>query len=471
VTDLCACSAGTLARLIRDGEVSAAEVTRAHLERIERVNPGVNAVVTLVAEQAVAAAGAADRRRASGAALPPLHGVPILHKDTHVTAGIRTTLGSPILADNVPDVDELIIARLRAAGTIALGKTNVPEFAAGSHTFNPLFGLTRNPYDPTRSAGGSSGGAAVALATGMCPIADGSDFGGSLRNPAAFCNVLGLRPTIGRVPTHPDPLPWHNLSVGGPMARTVDDLALMLSVIAGLDPRVPLSLDEPGGSFAAVPELDPRALRIAIAADFGSALPVDPEIVAAVEAAGTVFAGLGAAVEPALPDLRGAEKAFLIRRAWLFAANLGPVVDVHGDRVKATVRWNVEQGRALSTADLARAESLLASLYERTAAFFGRYDALLVPTTQVLPFDAELEYPTRIGDRELGSYLEWMRSCCDITATGAPALSVPAGFSERGLPIGLQIVGPHRGEAALLGVAKLFESATGHAARRPPRPV
>ena len=247
MTDLCACSAGTLARLIRDGEISAAEVTRAHLERIEQVNPGVNAVVTLVAEQAVAAAGAADRRRASGAALPPLHGVPILHKDTHATAGIRTTLGSPILADNVPDVDELIIARLRAAGTIALGKTNVPEFAAGSHTFNPLFGLTRNPYDPTRSAGGSSGGAAVALATGMCPIADGSDFGGSLRNPAAFCNVLGLRPTIGRVPTHPDPLPWHNLSVGGPMARTVDDLALMLSVIAGPDPRVPLSLDEPGG--------------------------------------------------------------------------------------------------------------------------------------------------------------------------------------------------------------------------------
>jgi len=466
--DVCFSSAGELARLLRDGALSAREVTEAHLARIDRVNPGVNAVVTLVAEQALADADAADRRRASGAELPVLHGVPILHKDTHATAGIRTTMGSPILADNVPAGDELIIARLRAAGTIAMGKTNVPEFAAGSHTFNALFGITRNPYDPTRSAGGSSGGAAVALATGMCPIAEGSDFGGSLRNPAAFCNVVGLRPTIGRVPTHPDPLPWHNLGVGGPMARSVDDVALLLSVIAGPDPRAPLSLAEPGSSFAPVRSPDARSLRIAIGADFGGALPIEPEIVAAIESAGRVFEGLGAVVEQALPDLRGAEEAFHVRRAWLFAANLGPVLDAYGGQIKATIRWNIEQGRALGTADLARAERLFADLYERTADFFSSYDALLLPTTQVLPFDVDIEYPTRIGGHELGSYLDWMRSCSDITATGAPAISVPAGFSRDGLPIGLQVVGPHRGEAKLLGIARLFEQATRHGERRPP---
>ena len=469
--DLCFRSAGTLARLIREGELSAREVTEAHLARIEQVNPAVNAVATLVADQARAAADAADRRRASGAALPVLHGVPILHKDTHLTAGIRTTMGSPILADNVPDTDELIIARLRAAGTIALGKTNVPEFAAGSHTFNPVFGTTRNPYDRTRSAGGSSGGAAAALATGMCPIADGSDFGGSLRNPAAFCNVVGLRPSIGRVPTHPDPLPWHNLGVGGPLARSVDDVALLLSVIAGPDPRVPVSLADPGSTFVSVRVPEPGTLRIALGADFGGALPIDPEIVAAVEAAARVFAGLGATVEPAMPDLRGADEAFRIRRAWLFDAKLGPVLDTWGDQLKATIRWNIEQGRALRTADLARAEQLLAGLHERTAEFFTRYDALLLPTTQVLPFDADIEYPTRIGDVELTTYLDWMRSCSDITATGAPAISVPAGFSRAGLPIGLQIVGRHRGEAGLLGMAKLFEQATRYADRHPPEPV
>ncbi len=465
--DLCFRSAVTLARLLRDGELSAREVTEAHLARIERVNPAVNAVVTLVAERALDQADAADRRRASGVALPALHGVPILNKDTHITAGIRTTMGSPIFADNVPETDELIIARLRAAGTIALGKTNVPEFAAGSHTFNPVFGTTRNPYDRTRSAGGSSGGAAAALATGMCPVAEGSDFGGSLRNPAAFCNVVGLRPSIGRVPTHPDPYPWHNLGVGGPLARSVDDVALLLSVIAGPDPRVPVSLADPGSAFFPVRRPDPRTLRIAIGADFGGALPVDPEIVAAVEAAGRVFAGLGATVEPAMPDLRGADEAFRIRRAWLFDANLGPLLDTCGDQVKATVRWNIEQGRALRTADLALAERLLAGLHERTAEFFTGYDALLLPTTQVLPFDADIEYPTRIGDTDLTTYLDWMRSCSDITTTGAPAISVPAGFSRDGLPVGLQIVGRHRAEAALLGIAALYEQATHHATHHP----
>jgi amidase len=230
---------------------------------------------------------------------------------------------------------------------------------------------------------------------------------------------------------------------------------------------VPVSLDDPGPPFAAVREPDPRALRIAIAADFGGTLPIDPEIVAAVEAAGRVFEGLGTTVEAAMPDLRGAEEAFRIRRAWLFDANLGPVLDEHGDRLKATIRWNIEQGRTLRTADLAHAERLLAVQHERTAAFFATYDALLVPTTQVLPFDADLEYPTRIGDHELATYLDWMRSCSDITATGAPAISVPGGFSAGGLPIGLQIVGPHRGEAKLLGIAKLFEQATRYAERRP----
>ena len=459
--------ATTLARALRRREISSREATTAFLRQIARVNPAVNAVNTLVAEQALAAADAADERAARGEHLPPLHGVPMLHKDTHATAGIRTTSGSPLLVDTIPTADDLVIGRLRAAGVVSLGKTNTPEFAAGSHTFNPVFGHTHNPYDVSRSAGGSSGGAAAALATGMTALADGSDMGGSLRNPASFCNVVGLRPSPGRVPQAPDPFGQFTLATSGPMARSVDDVALLLSVMAGPDLRAPASLDEPGGRFRDVRQIDPRTLRVAVAADFGGSIPIEPEVVSAVERAGETFASLGAIVEQAMPDLGNADDVFNVRRAWQFAANLGPVVDRHPESVKETIRWNVEKGRALSVDDLTRAVVLGEQLYQRVREFFERYDVLLVPAAQVLPFDETLEYPTQINGRGMGTYLEWMRACSDITATGTPAISVPAGFSDSGLPIGVQLVAAPRADASLLSVAKVYEQATGHAQRRP----
>lgn len=260
-----------LAARLRRGEISAREVVQAHLDRIERVNPAVNAIVTLDPEGALTAAAHADEQLARGAAVPPLHGLPIAFKDTRLTRGMRTTHGSPLFADHIPDQDDLLVDRLQRAGAIRLGKTNVPEFAAGSHTFNAVFGTTRNPYDLTRSAGGSSGGAAAALAAGMQPLADGSDMGGSLRNPASFCNVVGLRPTPGRVPSPPGSDLWDTLSVPGPMGRTVADTALLLSAMAGPDPRCPFSLETPGAAFRVPLDRDLRGLRIAWAPDLGDA--------------------------------------------------------------------------------------------------------------------------------------------------------------------------------------------------------
>lgn len=467
MTEIPFLAATTLAAALRDREISSREATEAFLAQIERLNPAVNAVVTLVADQALAAADAADRKAASGERLPALHGMPMLHKDTHTTAGIRTTSGSPLLIDNVPTSDDLVIGRLRAAGVISLGKTNVPEFAAGSHTFNPVFGHTHNPYDLTRSAGGSSGGAAAALATGMTALADGSDMGGSLRNPASFCNVVGLRPSPGRVPQAPDPFGQFTLATSGPMARNVDDVALLLSVLAGPDPRAPASLDVPGAELRTVRPIEASTIRVAVAADFGGSIPVEPEVVAQIERAGEAFAALGARVERAMPNLDGADEVFSTRRAWQFATNLGPVVDLHPDSVKQTIRWNVAKGRALTVEELGRAVVLGERLYQRVREFFELYDVLLVPAAQVLPFDETLEYPTRINGRPMDSYLDWMRACSDVTATGMPAISVPAGFSEAGLPVGVQMVAGPRADGLLLSIAKVFEEATGYAARRP----
>lgn len=468
MTDICFLPATELAAAMSTGAISSREVTQAFLDQINRINPQVNAVVTLAAENALSAADAADVRRAQGDALPVLHGMPMLHKDTHATAGIRTTSGSPLLADNVPAADELLIERLHTAGAISMGKTNVPEFAAGSHTVNPVFGASYNPYGPSKTVGGSSGGAAAALATGMTPLADGSDMGGSLRNPAAYCNVIGLRPTTGRVPSEPGPFGHFSLSVQGPMGRSVGDVALLLSAMAGPDLRAPAALEEPGANFARVEPMEPGTLRIAISADFGGLIPVEPAIVAAVRKAGETFASLGADVHPAMLDLRGANDAFLTRRAWQFAATFGPILDVHPGGLKDTIVWNVERGRELSGADLARATSLTAELYQRTREFFTEYDALLLPTTQVSPFDTGIDYPSEIDGQPMTTYLEWMRSCSDVSVTGAPAISIPAGFTDEGLPIGLQIVTQYRAEKKLLQIARLFETATRYAETRPP---
>jgi amidase len=465
--DVCFATAREMAAALRAGEISARELTQAHLDRIAACNPAVNAVVTLTAERALAEAAAADARFAAAEELPPLHGIPMAHKDTHTTAGIRTTKGSPILADNVPDTDELVIERLKRAGAITLGKTNVPEFGAGSHTFNPVFGATRNPYDLGRSAGGSSGGAAAALATGMHPLADGSDMGGSLRNPASFCNVVGLRPAPGRVPTWPDEAAYSTMNVRGPMARTVSDVALLLSVMAGPDDRSPIAIDVPGAVFDVGLERDLRGLRVAWSPDLGGTIPVDAAVTAVLEERVRVFEDLGAVVERADPDLRGADEVFRTLRAWFFAMSLGTLMTRHRDRMKATLVGNIEEGRRLTGADVARAEILHSALYQRMRVFFESWDVLALPVSQVPPFPVDLEYPTEIAGVAQGSYIDWMRSAYLISAFGHPAMSVPAGFTPDGLPVGIQLVGRHRGELALLQAAHGFEQATRVGERRP----
>ncbi|GLU47908.1 amidase [Nocardiopsis ansamitocini] len=460
-----------LARMLRKREISAREVVAAHLARIEEVNPRINAVVTVCGERAMEEAAAADDFMASGGTPGPLHGLPIAHKDTHATAGVRTTFGSPFFADHVPDHDELIVERMRAAGAITIGKTNVPEFAAGSHTFNTLFGTTVNPYDTSRSAGGSSGGAAAALACGMHALADGSDMGGSLRNPASFNNVVGLRPSPGRVPAHPEPLGWSTLSVQGPMARDVGDTALLLSVLAGPDSRSPIAVAEPGSVFdpsAGPLDRELSGLRVAWSPDLNGALTCERAVVETLTAQLGTFSDLGCTVELDAPDLSGADEVFRTLRAWVFESNFGALLDADRSKLKPSVVWNIEAGRRLTGPDLARAERLHTELFHRVRVFFERYDVLLLPVSQVAPFDAAQEYPTDIDGQVQQTYLDWMRSAYWISVTGCPALSVPAGFTESGLPVGVQIVGPHLAERRVLEVGRAFEAATRFGERRPP---
>jgi amidase len=460
-------SAVELAALVRTRQVSARELLAACLDRIDATNDAVNAIVTLCADRAMAAAAAADDALVHGADVGPLHGLPIAVKDTHATAGIRTTQGSPLFADHVPDVDELVVERERAAGAIVLGKSNVPEFAAGSHTFNPVFGPTRNPYDRTRSAGGSSGGGAAALACGMTPLADGSDMGGSLRNPASFCNVVGFRPSPGRVPSWPSLTPWATLAVQGPLGRTVEDAALLLSVLAGPDPRSPIAIDQPGAGFREPLAADVAGLRLAWSPDLGGSVPVEPAVTDVLRRQVGVFTDLGCVVEEASPDFTGADLVFRTLRAWQFDLALGQVRDRHADRMKATVVWNVDEGRKLTGADIARAETTHAQLFHRMRRFFGEYDALLLPVSQVPPFDVTTEYPTEVAGVPQLTYVDWMRSAYYVSATGCPAISVPAGHTGDGLPVGLQIVGPHRADLTVLRVAHAFERATRFGERRP----
>ncbi|MGP3774036.1 amidase [Streptomyces sp. SDT5-1] len=467
---LCGLDAVELADRIRRRELSAREVVSAHLDRIERVNPALNAIVTLDAEGALAAAGRADERAASGAELGPLHGLPIAFKDTHLTRGLRTTHGSPLFADHVPDEDELLVERVQSAGAIRIGKTNVPEFASGSHTFNPVFGATRNPYDTTRSAGGSSGGAAAALAARLTPIADGSDMGGSLRNPASFCNVVGLRPTPGRVPSLPSGDLWETLGVAGPMGRTVADVALLLSAMAGPDPRCPQSLETPGAVFRGPLERDLKGLRVAYAPDLGGRVPVDPEVREVVARQAKVFEAAGAHVVEDCPDLDGAEDVFRVLRAQAFRTGLGPLLESSREHLKPSLVWNIEEGLGLTSADLARARTEHTRIHLAAAGFFERHDVLIAPVSQVLPFDVDIEYPTVVDGQPQHTYLDWMRSAYLLTVLGAPALSVPAGFTDAGLPVGLQIVGPPRAERSVLEIGAAYEAATGHGRRAPRLP-
>lgn len=452
---------------LRRREFSARELLDAHLAQIDRCNGDVNAVVTMDVEGATRAAAEADERLAAGDPVGPLHGLPVSHKDTHATAGMRTTYGSLLFADHVPETDDEIVRRMARAGAVRVGKTNVPEFAAGSHSFNPVFGTTRNPYDLGRSAGGSSGGAAAALACGMQPLADGSDMGGSLRNPASFCNVVGLRPTPGRVPSPESGVPQLGLGVAGPMARTVGDVALLLSVIAGPHPDDPRSLSDDPTALADVVPADAAGLRVAWAPTLGDRVPVDREVRDALEPAVAVFESLGAHVESACPDLDGADNAFRTLRAAEFEAMWGDLLDAHHDVFKPDLAWNIAEGRRNSGHDVLRAMVELTRLQRAASRFFDEYDVLLAPVSQVAPFDADLTWPTVVDGVPQHTYLDWMASCCLVTTLGVPAISVPAGFTDAGLPVGLQIITRARHERGLLAVAAAFEAATEHGLRRP----
>ncbi len=457
-------AATTLLAAIARRELGVEELLRATLARIDAVNPRVNAIVTVDIDAALATAREMDVRGPQ--AEQPLFGLPIAIKDLALTRGIRTTFGSPLFADFVPDQDELLVSRLRAAGAIILGKTNTPEFGAGSQTFNRVFGATRNPYDLSRTCGGSSGGAAVALATGMTALADGSDLGGSLRNPAAFCNVVGMRPSPGRVPTWPRLMSSEPLAVQGPMARNVVDCALLLSTMAGPDPRVPIALPEAGVSFRVPLARDLKGLRLAWSPNLGQ-FEVDAQVLAVLERALPVFNTLGCEVTGASPDLRDADEVFRVLRAWQMAARFAPDFERQRPHLKDTVVWNIEQGLALSLNDVTQAEIKRTQLIARVAAFFEHYDFLLCPATQVLPFPIEQEWVKNINGRELATYLDWMGVCYAITVTGCPAISVPAGFTENGLPVGLQIVGKRWADLAVLQLAHGFEMATQHGERHP----
>ena len=464
--ELCLLPARDLAARIAKREVSCAEVMRAFLERIEALNPAVNAICTLDPEAALEAAREADRASVSGAEPGPLHGLPVAIKDLVEVAGMRTTYGSPLMRDHVSEHDALFVQRLREAGALVIGKTNTPEWGAGSHTVNPVFGLTRNPYDPERSAGGSSGGAAAALATGMLPLADGSDLGGSLRNPASFCNVVGFRPSPGRVPVYPALSLYEPLSVLGPMARNVEDAALLLSVMAGPDARDPLSIEQPAEIFRAPLARDLRGLRIAWAPDLGH-LPVESAVIEALQPALRSLEALGCRVESAEPDLLDAEEIFLTLRSVMFAAQFGPLLEHARDQLKDTVIWNTERGLRVDAIELGRARRAHAELHARSVAFFEDYDFLVLPAAQVLPFPGEWDWVHEIEGVHFDNYLQWMQICCAITLTGLPALSVPAGMSPGGLPVGLQIVaGPHR-DLEALQLAYGFEQATQIGSRRP----
>jgi amidase len=462
--ELCDMSAVDLAARLARKQVSARDVMSAHLAQIERINPKINAIVTLVADQAMAAAAKADDAIARGGPVGVLHGLPIAHKDLVDTAGIRTTFGSPFYRDNVPTRDALIVTRIRAAGAITIGKTNTPEFGAGSQTFNQVFGATRNPYDLTRTCGGSSGGAAAAVAARLLPIADGSDTGGSLRNPPAFCNVVGLRPSPGRVVS--ESTSWSPLSVSGPIARTVADAALFLSAIAGGDSS-PLSIRDDPAQFRAPLGKDFKGVRVAWWRGLGG-IPFEPEIRRVIDGTRKVFEDLGCSVEEAEPDFAGVDEAFPLLRFVSNHARYAALIRQRPDWVKDTIKYEVEQAERAGGADISRALARQAQMFEQSRQFFERYAYFILPVTQVEPFDVNTPYPTSISGTAMKTYIDWMRSCWYVTMMSNPAISVPGGFTASGLPVGLQIVGRHRDELSVLQLAHAFEQATRHATRRPP---
>lgn len=458
-------SATELTGLLAAKSVSPVELLQACLSRIGAVNHAVNAVVTLDAERALAAARAAEAAILRGDELGPLHGLPVLIKDTQDTAGLRTTYGSPLFADHIPQADAGSVARLRAAGAIILGKTNTPEWAAGGNTRNPVHGATGNPFDPLRSAAGSSGGSAVALACGMAPLASGSDTGGSLRNPAAYAGVVGLRPSYGLVASERRLFGWSSLSTDGPMARTVADAALMLSVMASDDTRDPLAYtlpDEPvrghGNRWTPPTPAPLKNLRVAATEDFGFA-PTEAHIRRVFRDRVARLAPLVADCRFASPDCSGADDAFAVMRAALFMATHGKNYRERPDMLGPNVRANVEEGLGYSLEDYARAAVAQTRIYRSFQQFFTQHDILISPAITLSPRPWRELYPSEIDGAPTRSYFHWLALAYGVTLAGHPALSLPVGVDEAGLPFGLQIVGPRGGDAIVLGVAAALEAA------------
>ena len=443
---------------------------QAVLARIDAVNPAVNAYVTVAGESALAAARMATRALSrKGGVLPPLHGVPVAIKDLTATKGIRTTWGSLIYEHHVPTEDDLVVQRLKAAGAIVVGKTNTPEFGAGGTTFNAVFGATRNPWNTALTCGGSSGGAAVAVATGMGPIAQGTDLGGSLRTPAAFCGVVGFRTTPGLVPQHPRVLVWDSLGVTGPLSRTVADAALMLSTIAGPDERAPLSYEVDTRQFIrAVKAPSIKGWQVAWTPDLDGLIPVNDEVRRVAHEAMGVFRSLGARVEDACPTFSEVPDIILGTRGLTMVALHAEKLPEWRERMQKDLVRDIEHGMTLTAREIARSEALRSVLWHRVRAFMATRDLLVLPTVAVPPFPVDEPYPSEINGKPLDHYTQWFNLTYAITLTGLPAISIPCGFTRSGLPVGLQIVGRRRQEAAVLRAAAAFEAAAPWADHIPP---
>lgn len=453
-SELISMSAREALSRLKTREISPLELIDAAEERIAAVDPAVNALPTLCMDMARDAAKTITTPDEPGPGW--LGGLPIVVKDVTDVKGVRTTHGSPIFADHISDRDDISVEVLKRNGAIVIGKSNTPEFAAGANTFNEVFGKTLNPWNTDMTCGGSSGGAAVAVATGMSWLATGTDLGGSLRTPASFCSVVGLRPSPGRVAAGPQRDPFQSLSMNGPIARNVSDVALMLDAEVGTEPRFPLTMEAPLRSFqeAALNPLTPP--RIGFTPDLGIG-PVDTEVAEICRAGAQRFAEAGAIVEESTPDFSGALDTFQTLRAAAFVVNRAPLLENHRDKMKPEMIWNIEKGMQQSSGDLSVALRERGALYQRVASWFEDYDVLACPAAIVPPFDVDMRYLERLGDHEFGNYVDWLYITFAITLTGCPAISVPVGFTASGLPVGLQLVGRPRSEAALLSFAARLE--------------
>ncbi len=466
--DLSFTSAVELARLYRARKTSPLEVMQAVLARIDALNPQVNAVVTLARDAALWEARRATAALRRGKALPPLLGIPVGIKDVTATKGIRTTHGSKLFEDHVPDEDALVVQRLRAAGAIVIGKTNTPEFAFGPNTVNAVFGATRNPWNLALTSGGSSGGSAAALATGMCPLAEGTDLGGSLRGPASYCGVVGFRTTPGLIPRYPSVLAWDTYSVEGPMARTIGDTALMLSVMAGADDRSPLSYDvDPRDFIKAVKGPSMRGCRVAWTSDLGGLMTIDHEVRDVFERAVGVFRSGGARVEEGCPDMSDVPEIVRLTRGLLMVARHADKLPEHRAVLQDGLVENTEQGLALTARDVAQGELLRTQQWHRVREFLAERDVWLTPTTATPPFPIDQPHVTEINGEPVGKTMARSYLTYAFSVLGLPAISIPCGFTSQGLPVGLQIVGKRRGEAAVLRAAAAFEAAQPWGDHRP----